>query len=309
MTNSVITNASALIALQNLNATNSKLAATQSRVNTGLKVQGAKDNAATWAIAQNQRADMNALESVKTSLNRATSVADVALAAGQQISDILVELRQKATAAADPSASDATRKAYNDEFQSLLKSLQSFSDNASFDGENILNGKVGGVRPDYTTAPPGVLTPLDFLANADASETITMNRQDMSLSGLGLATWGEITPADPGPPPVPAVMGHVMTLSLETDPATALAAVEAALTAASSKLAELGAQSKQIEKHTLFVTKLMDSLEVGVGNLVYADMARESARLQALQVQQQLGAQALSIANQAPQIILSLFKG
>lgn len=315
MTNSVITNASALIALQNLNATNSKLAATQSRVNTGLKVQGAKDNAATWAIAQNQRADMNALESVKTSLNRATSVADVALAAGQQISDILVELRQKATAAADPSASAATRKAYNDEFQTLLKSLQSFADNASFDGENILNGKVGGVRPDYTAVPPEVLTPLNFLANADASETITMNRQDMSLSGLGLATWGVITPAipeDPGPPvvpEVPAVIGQIMTLSLETDPAAALAAVEAALTNANAKLAELGAQSKQIEKHTLFVTKLMDSLEVGVGNLVDADMARESARLQALQVQQQLGAQALSIANQAPNIILSLFKG
>ncbi len=289
MTNSVITNASALIALQNLNATNSKLAATQSRVNTGLKVQGAKDNAATWAIAQNQRADMNALESVKTSLNRATSVADVALAAGQQISDILVELRQKATAAADPSASDATRKAYNDEFQSLLKSLQSFADNATFDGENILNGKVGGTRP----ATPAGLTPLDFLANADASETITMNRQDLSLEGLGLELAGGVFP----------------NLLQQADAEWALNAVETALTSASGKLAELGAQSKQIEKHTLFVTKLMDSLEVGVGNLVDADMARESARLQALQVQQQLGAQALSIANQAPQIILSLFKG
>ncbi|MGE7197745.1 flagellin [Brevundimonas naejangsanensis] len=295
MTNSVITNASALIALQNLNATNSKLAATQSRVNTGLKVQGAKDNAATWAIAQNQRADMNALESVKTSLNRATSVADVALAAGQQISDILVELRQKATAAADPSASDATRKAYNDEFQSLLKSLQSFADNASFDGENILNGKVNGVR----AATPADLTPLNFLANADATETITMNRQDLSLRGLGLAVAGA-APTDPD------VMPELLT---QADAEAALALVETALTGASGKLAELGAQSKQIEKHTLFVTKLMDSLEVGVGNLVDADMARESARLQALQVQQQLGAQALSIANQAPQIILSLFKG
>jgi len=295
MSNSVITNASALVALQNLNATNSKLAATQGRVNTGLKVQGARDNAATWAVAQNQRADMNALESVKTSLNRATSIADVSLAAGQQISDILVELRQKATAAADPSASDATRKAYNDEFQSLLKSLQSFADNAAFDGENILNGKVGGTRP----ATPAGLTPLNFLANADASETITMNRQDMTLRGLALATAGA-TPADPD------VMPDLLT---QTGAATALAAVETALATASSRLAELGAQSKQIEKHTQFVTKLMDSLEVGVGNLVDADMARESARLQALQVQQQLGAQALSIANQAPQIILSLFKG
>lgn len=297
MTNSVITNASALIALQNLNATNSKLAATQSRVNTGLKVQGAKDNAATWAIAQNQRADMNALESVKTSLNRATSVADVALAAGQQISDILVELRQKATAAADPSASDATRKAYNDEFQSLLKSLQSFADNASFDGENILNGKVNGARPDPTATPPTTLTPLNFLANADATETITMNRQDMSLEGLGLAPATFVVPVT------------AFDLETEDNAKAALALVETALTGASGKLAELGAQSKQIEKHTLFVTKLMDSLEVGVGNLVDADMARESARLQALQVQQQLGAQALSIANQAPQIILSLFKG
>lgn len=284
MTNSVITNASALIALQNLNATNSKLAATQSRVNTGLKVQGARDNAATWAIAQNQRADMNALESVKTSLNRATSVADVALAAGQQISDILVELRQKATAAADPSASDATRKAYDDEFQSLLKSLQSFADNATFDGENILNASL--------------TTPLDFLANADASETITMNRQDLTLAGLGLAADAAATPAVVAP-----------SLLTGTDATDALTRVEAALTNANAKLAELGAQSKQIEKHTLFVTKLMDSLEVGVGNLVDADMARESARLQALQVQQQLGAQALSIANQAPNIILSLFKG
>lgn len=274
MTNSVITNASALIALQNLNATTQKLAATQGRVNTGLKVQGAKDNAATWAIAQNQRSDMSALESVKTSLNRATSVADVALAAGQQISDILVEIRQKATAAADPSASAATRKAFDDEFQALLLSLESFAKNASFDGENILDGSSA--------------VALDFLANADASETISMNRQNLTLAGLAL---------------------NGLDLTTAATAATALTAVETALTDANAKLAELGAQAKQIEKHTIFVGKLMDSLETGVGNLVDADMARESARLQALQVQQQLGAQALSIANQAPQIILSLFKG
>lgn len=283
MTNSVLTNASALVALQNLNATNSKLALTQSRVNTGLKVQGARDNAATWAIAQNQRADMSALESVKTSLNRATSLADVALAAGQQISDILVELRQKATAAADPSASAATRKAYDDEFKSLLTSLQSFADNASFDGENILDGSS--------------VTALDFLANADASETVTMNRQNLTLAGLDLEATDFTAPAT------------AFNLLTEDNAAGALAQIEAALTTTNGRLAELGAQAKQIEKHTTFVAKLMDSLETGIGNLVDADMARESARLQALQVQQQLGAQALSIANQAPQIILSLFKG
>ena len=290
MSNSVLTNASALIALQNLNSTNNKLAMTQSRVNTGLKVQGAKDNAATWAIAQNQRADTGALDAVKTSMNRATSLADVSLAAGGQISDLLIELREKATAAADPSQTPATRKAYNDEFQSLLKSLQSFADNATFDGENILNGKVAGVRP----ATPAGLTGLDFLANVNATETITMNRQDMSLIGLGLV----ITP--------PAV---AFDLTTEANATQALTDVVAAMDTANANLAELGAQSKQVEKHNVFVSKLMDSLEVGIGNLVDADMAKESARLQALQVQQQLGAQALSIANQAPQIILSLFKG
>ncbi|MGO4411200.1 MULTISPECIES: flagellin [unclassified Brevundimonas] len=275
MTNSVLTNASALIALQNLNSTNNKLAMTQNRVNTGLKVQGAKDNAATWAIAQNQRADTGALEAVKTSMNRATSLADVSLAAGEQISDLLIELRQKATSAADPSASAASRKAYDDEFQSLLKSLDSFAKNATFDGENILDGASA--------------TPLDFLANVAATETITMNRQNLSLAGLGL--------------------GGTLDLTSAANAETARALVVTALDTASASLAELGAQAKQIEKHTTFVGKLMDSLEVGIGNLVDADMARESARLQALQVQQQLSAQALSIANQAPQIILSLFKG
>lgn len=283
MSNSVLTNASALIALQNLNSTNNKLAATQSRVNTGLKVQGAKDNAATWAIAQNQRADTGALEAVKTSMNRATSLADVSLAAGAQISDLLIELREKATAAADPSSTAASRKAYNDEFQSLLKSLASFAKNATFDGENILNG---------TSA-----TTLDFLANVGGTETIAMNRQDMSLAGLGLDTTDFTAPAT------------ALDLLSADNATSALNQVKLALDNANAKLAALGAQAKQIEKHNLFVGKLMDSLEVGIGNLVDADMAKESARLQALQVQQQLGAQALSIANQAPQIILSLFKG
>ncbi|MFN4041933.1 MAG: flagellin [Brevundimonas sp.] len=273
MTNSVHTNASALIALQNLNATNKNLASTQSRVNTGLKVQGAKDNAAVWAVAQSQRSDMRALDSVKNSLNRATSVADVALAAGSQISDLLTQLQEKATAAADPSASAATRKAYDDEFQALLSSISSFAANATFDGENILNG---------TSA-----TALDFLANASASETISLNRQDLTLAGLGLTG---------------------LDLLATADAETALTAVKTALTTANERLAELGAQSKQIENHNIFVGKLMDSLEVGIGNLVDADLARESARLQALQVQQQLGAQALSIANQSPQILLSLFR-
>ncbi|MFJ6024758.1 flagellin [Brevundimonas sp. NPDC092305] len=274
MTNSVHTNTGAAIALQNLNSTTSRLDLTQNRVSTGLKVQGAKDNAAVWAIAQNQRADFSALDSVKNSMNRATSIADVSLAAGAQISDILVEIREKAVAAADPGASQASRDAYNDEFQSLLTSLQSFADNAIFDGENILNGASA--------------TALTFIASADASETITLNRQDLSRTGLALP--------------------NTLDLTSTANAGTALTAVKAALDTANSRLATLGAEAKQIERHNVYVSKLMDSVEAGIGNLVDADLAKESARLQALQVQQQLGVQALSIANQSPQVILSLFR-
>lgn len=282
MTTSIHTNTSAMIALQNLNRTNDQLASTQSRVNTGLKVQGARDNAAVWAVAQGQRADRGSLEAVTTSLNRATSIADVTLAAGEQISDLLIELKGKATAASDESATLAMRTSYNDEFQSLLKSIQSFADNAIFDGSNILDG----------SATAGI----NFLASADGAETITLDRQDLTLTGLGLAA----TTA-------PVVAAPDLLSKANAD--NALTRINTAISTSTARLAELGAQSKQIERHTTYVGKLSDALEAGIGNLVDADLAKESARLQALQVQQQLGVQALSIANQAPQIILSLFKG
>jgi len=274
MTTSVHTNSSALIALQNLNRTNDRLGDVQNRVSTGLKVQGAKDNAAIWAVAEGQRADMKALESVTNSLNRAASVADVSLAAGEQIVELIGQLRQHATAAADPSISAASRTAYNNDFQALLASITSFASNAAFDGSNILNNSLGA--------------DLSFLANSDATETITLTRQNLTLAGLGLG----------GPP----------DLTTAANAASALALVETALGTATSRMAALGAESKRIDQHLVFISKLADTLETGVGQLVDADLAKESARLQALQVQQQLGAQALSIANSAPQIVLSLFR-
>ncbi|MBJ7319160.1 MAG: flagellin [Alphaproteobacteria bacterium] len=304
MTTSIHTNTSAMIALQNLNRTSDQLASTQSRVNTGLKVQGAKDNAAVWAVAQGQRADKGSLEAVTTSLNRATSIADVSLAAGEQISDILLEMKQKATAAADPSQTAATRASYDQEFQALLKSVQSFADNAIFDGANILDGSA--------------TTDMTFLASADGNETIAMKRQNLTLVGLGLAAnsydSNKATAAidawtdNAGTPENETLLNAAPDLLTQEKAKFALQRIDDAISVASSRLSELGAQAKQIERHTTYVGKLSDSLEAGIGNLVDADLAKESARLQALQVQQQLGVQALSIANQAPQMILSLFK-
>ena len=276
MTNSVHTNAAAAIALQNLSRTNDRLNDVQNRVSTGLKVQGAKDNAAIWAIAQQQRADVGALSAVKQSLDRATAVADVALSAGESISDLLNQLKEKVVAAKDGSLKTQSRELLNNDFQALLKAIKSAIENATFDGANILNGSLtNGIK---------------FLANSDATQFVTLTAKDLSLSGSVIS------------------LGLADSLLTLTGATTALTKLDTSITKLNAALGSIGAQAKQIEAHNGFVSKLTDTLESGIGSLVDADLAKESARLQALQVQQQLGAQALSIANQAPQIILSLFR-
>lgn len=276
MSVSVKTNQPALIALQNLNKTNDDLSATQNRINTGLKISSARDNASIFAIAQKQRASISALGAVTDSLNRATSISDVASAAGASISDLLNTLKQKVVAAMDPSTDTTSRGLLNADYKSILRQIQQVIQNANFDGANILDGSL----------PAG----LAFIANADANAFITLATQNMSLGG-SLIT-----------------MASTSSINTITNATAVLPLLQASIVNVNSALANIGAQSNQITSHNKFVAKLVDSLTVGVGNLVDADMAAESAKLQALQVQQQLGAQALSIANQAPQVILSLFK-
>lgn len=274
---SVHTNKSALVALQNLNKTNDDLGSVQQRINTGLKISSAKDNAAVWSIAQNQRADIGALGAVKMSLERANSIAEVSMTAGESVSDLLVQLKEKVVAAMDTSLDSASRTALDSDFKSILRQISQVTQNAQFDGANLLDGSIP--------------SDIQFLANADANSYITLSAQDMSLGGLLVAI-----------PSTASLSTVTLAGSVLTDLNTSISAVNQAL-------GSLGSQAKQISAHTSFVSKLTDVLETGVGNLVDADLAKESARLQALQVQQQLGAQALSIANQAPQIILSLFRG
>ena len=277
MTNSVHTNTSAAIALQNLTRTNDRLGDVQSRISTGLKVEGAKDNAAIWAIAQQQRADVGAYSAVKQSLDRATSIADVALSAGESISDLLNQLKEKVVAAKDSSLKTQSRELLNADFQALLRAIASAVDNATFDGGNILNGSL--------------TTGIRFLANADASSFVTLSAKDLTLGGSIIEL---------------ALSDSLLTLTGATQ---ALTRLDNSIGQLNAALTKLGTGSKALDAHLGFIGKLQDSLEAGIGNLVDADLAKESARLQALQVQQQLGAQSLSIANQAPQIILSLFRG
>ena len=275
MTISVHTNKSALTALQALNSTHDKLAETQSRINTGLRINNAKDNAAVWAIAQGQRADIGALGAVTSSLQRATSIAQVSLTAGETISDLLVQMKGKVVAAMDTSLDAASRNALDSDFKAILRQITQVVQNSSFDGANLLSGAAGNFQ---------------FLSNAEATSRLTLSTRTLALGGSNIT--------------ITAAAG-ITTATIATG---VLALLDASLANVNQALGNLGSQAKQIDGHLNFVSKLTDALTVGVGNLVDADLPKESARLQALQVQQQLGAQALSIANSAPQIILQLFR-
>ena len=275
LSNSVNTNTGALVALQNLNATNSELSRTQNRISTGLKVGSAKDNGATWAIAQNQRATSLSLNAVKDSLARGSSTIDVALAAGESVSDLLTQMKEKALAASETTLDASSRKALNDDFVALRDQIAKAVTNAEFNGANLLDG---------TTAAMGAL------ANAAGSSTLTVAGENLSLSGTVVS------------------VGATATIGTASAASAMISTVQTSIDAVSSALSRLGTSSKAFAMHQTFVSKLQDTIDAGVGNLVDADLAKESAKFQALQTKQQLGIQALSIANQAPQTILSLFR-
>jgi flagellin len=270
--NSVNTNVGAMVALQNLNQTNSELTTVQSRINTGKKIANAKDNGAIWAIAQNQRSASQALNSVRESLQRGQSTVEVAISAGESVSDLLLQMKEKALAAADAGLDTTSRAALADEFASLKAQITKAVGNAEFNGGNML--KQAG-------------TTVQALANSDASSRITVSAQTLTITALSV---------------------NASTIGTKTLASTAIGAINAAISEVSSKLSKLGTGAKALGSHLTFVNKLQDTIDAGIGNLVDADLAKESAKLQALQTKQQLGVQALGIANQSSSILLGLFR-
>ncbi len=272
---SVNTNVGAMVALQNLDSTNSQLQGVQSAINTGLKVASAKDDGAAYAIAQNMRGDVAGYAAVGDSINRGMSAVDVALSAGQSISDLLIQMKSKALAASDSSLDTASRAALNEDFTALRDQISSIVNNAVFNGYNLVDGSTNQITA---------------LASSDGSRRLTVSAENMSLSGsvVTIATAGNI--------------------STQAAASTMISTVETSLTNVNAALARLSSGAKKFSIQADFVQKLSDTLTAGIGNLVDANMAQESAMLQSLQVKQQLGVQALAIANQAPSITLSLFR-
>lgn len=303
MSNSIHTNMGAMIALQNLKRTNTDLAKIQDRISSGLRIATAKDNGAVYNIAQQMRSEHSAYDAVTTGLNRAASTADVALAAGEKISDLLVQMREKAVAASIDNLTASSRAAYNADFESLRDQINQYVANAVFDGGNLLDGRNDPVIPTLS----GVYT---FLGNTTGTQTIDLPITDFRL----------LDTTTPGPPaPIPPAVATpydadqmqieaTSTLLTADDAADVRNRIAASLEFVNAQLGKIGSAAKRIDAHMVFVTTLQDSIKGGIGNLVDADLAVESAKLQATQVRQQLGTQALSIANSAPQSILSLFR-
>ena len=276
MVNSVGTNAAASLALKHLTSTNDELEQTQNRISSGLKVENARDNAAIFQVAQSLRGETAAMEVIKSGLDRAASIGDVAIAAGEAISDLLIQMREKAQSATDDGLTANQRSAFAEDFESIARQISQVVGDARFDGVSLLDG----------SNPNGV----DFIADADGTSTLTLAAEDLSFGGT-IITF---------------TAGTSFTTATEAE--TALSSVQGSLSNLNSALSRLGSSTQQIENHNGFLTRLQDSLTKGVGDLVDADLGKEAALLQALQVKQQLGVQSISIANNTPQTILSLFQ-
>ncbi len=275
---SVNTNASALIALQALNETSRDLQVTQNRINTGRKVETSKDNGAIWAIAKNQSSTANALDAVTDSLDRGKSTVDVALAAAATITDTLDQMRQKALAASETSLDTASRTNLNTEYKVLRDTINQVVSTAEFNGYNLIKSGAAAFKA---------------LSTDDATKSMTISAFSLNINAAGTGT---------------ITIKTTSVIATASAAATELATIKSSITAVNTAIAQMGAQARRLDNQNVFIKKLKDALEAGVGNLVDADLARESARLTALQTKQQLGTQALSIANQSTAILASLFR-
>ncbi len=306
---SIRTNAAAMTALQTLTQTNKELEQTQNRISTGYRVATATDNAAYWSIATTMRSDNKALSTVKDALGLGKATVDVAYTALEKSIEVVTEIKAKLVAAREPGVDRAKIQSEIDELQNQLTSIAS---SASFSGENWLSVDSGAASYNATKT---VVASFTRTSTGVSIGTISINIDNIKLFDADATATGildaESTTTNGG------VTYSVVTLDISsyTDSANDLAdleeiigTVDSAISSMTTAASDLGAGKKRIEMQSDFVTSLMDAIDRGVSQLVDADMNAESTRLKALQTQQQLGVQALSIANASSQTILSLFR-
>jgi flagellin len=267
---SVNTNVGALVALRNLNTTTNSLEDTQNRVSTGLKVIGAKDNASSFAIAQGLRADIKANSAVQQGLSNGKGVVDVAIAGATALSNLLADMKKKVVEGMNAANTAQQQTILDADYTQLKTQFNTFITNAVFNGKNLISAAATALSVISTTS----------------GGTISVSAQDMQV-----------------------VSSTFTSISTTTIAATEMTKIDAAITSVSTALGALGGSSRSLQFQNDFINGIADALQEGLGAVVDADLAKESAMLQSLQVKQQLGVQALSIANKAPEILLGLFRG
>lgn len=303
---SIKTNSSAMTALRALQVTSASLEQTQNRISTGYKVANATDNAAYWSIATTMRSDNKALSTVQDALGLGAAKIDVTYTGLSSGIDVIDEIKSKLVAAREPGV-DRTK--IQDEISELQEQLLAISESSSFSGENWLS--VDSSATDYQSTK-SVVSSFTRNSTGVAVQTIDIDTTKLELFDANDQSGildSEFTTTGAG-----AVTVSVTTIDItaagidDADIDDFISNVDAKLALMTTAASDIGAAKKRVSTQMDFVTNLMDSIERGVGTLVDADMSRESTRLQALQTQQQLGIQALSIANSASQNILSLFQ-
>lgn len=304
---SINTNLAAMTALKSLNNTNMQLLDTQSRISTGKRVASAEDNAAYWSISTTMKSDNKALSAVKDALGLGAATVDVAYTAVESSIDVVSEIKSKLVAAREPGVD---REKIQSEITELQNQLQSIGDSATFSGQNWISVDSSDAGYNATKSIVGSFT-------RDSSGAVSVGTINIDISGTELYDSNDQSGILDKDRTVGGSTFAVQTLDISalTDTAADLTTLEeyitgvdAAVTEMTDAATNLGAVKSRVGMQKEFVSNLMSAIDRGVGQLVDADMTEESTRLQALQTQQQLGIQALSIANSSSQNILSLFR-
>ena len=293
---SILTNYGSMVALQNLQATQMSLTDTENQISSGLKVSSAKDDASAWTIATTMKSNVASLNQVNTDLGNANSILNTAVAGAGQISNLVSQIRAKVASITDTSQNAG---AIQSEVTQMVNQIGATIQSSSFNGVNMLDGsQASGLT--FVAA-----TNNDYSGGGSSPTITTGNSIDLSSAGTNTAVAAFNT-----------LVSNLATAINSTNPATqqtnldtALKQVDAFNSVVEGQAAQFGSVQSNVQSQQTFVQSLASSFSSGVSNMVDADMTKESAKLSALQTQQQLGTQALSIANQAPQMLLKLFQG
>jgi len=271
--NSVNTNVGALVALQNLGVVNRRLDQVQNRVSTGLKVIGAIDNASSFAIAQGIRGDIKSYQAVSQGIANAQGTSTVALAGVNAISDVLGDIQAKITEGLSPGNSTQQQSVLQADFNNLVTQINQFISSSNYNGRNLLSSAACNAN---------------VISNIDGTTIVLRASSQVTAASTVLAA---------------------QSISSTSNALVALTRLNEARVTIATILGNLGADTRTITFQDDFIGKISDAQEIGLGTIVDADLAKESAKLQALQVQQQLSIQTLNIANGNPSVLLALFQG